>query len=81
MLRLGKITSINHDTGEATITDINDQEIDFPINLVSSQLILLQSIWFDIYLTPRGLEVYSITFFSISRQAIKSDHSIASGFL
>lgn len=65
MMRPGKISAIDSLSGLATITDVNDQEIDLWIEDSPFELHLNCDIWFKIVLTARGLMATGLRSFSL----------------
>ena len=65
MMRPGKISAIDSLSGLATITDVNDQEIDLWIADSPFELHINCDIWFEIVLTERGLMATRLKSFSL----------------
>jgi len=59
--RLGRISAIEQQSGVATITDTNEQDIDFSFASSPFELFHGQYVWFDIVLTATGLAVSGLT--------------------
>ncbi|RZJ89077.1 MULTISPECIES: hypothetical protein [Pedobacter] len=76
MLRLGKITNIDRTTGIGTITDINEQEIEFSYRNVDLELKLNQQIWFNIEMSSTGLIVSKITLLFITIPKENENHNL-----
>lgn len=76
MMRPGTISAIDSLSGLATITDVNDQEIDLWIADSPFELYLNCGIWFEIVLTARGLMATGLRSFSLMPLTQLSERSV-----
>ncbi|ARS40403.1 hypothetical protein CA265_12345 [Sphingobacteriaceae bacterium GW460-11-11-14-LB5] len=76
MMRLGKISAINRYSGLATITDVNDQEIDLWIADSPFELYINCDVWFEIVLSATGLKVVGLRSFSLIPSVIFDERCV-----